>query len=152
MRQLGAISAISELKLVADKKPRNMPVIVVRRHKLAAKLWEQIQLAKSQIEGTPFVIHKFRSVRDPESGVKKQVEVPKRIKPWWFQSEAGKVCIAIRYGSYTLELAKGKPSIEVASAADLIKTLEVIKTAVEAGELDSQIELASQSLRSGFRR
>ncbi len=146
------MSAISELKLVADKKPRNMPVIVVRRHKLAAKLWEQIQLAKSQIEGTPFVIHKFRSVRDPESGVKKQVEVPKRIKPWWFQSEAGKVCIAIRYGSYTLELAKGKPSIEVASAADLIKTLEVIKTAVEAGELDSQIELASKSLRSGFRR
>ena len=146
------MTVISELKLVADKKPRNMPVIVVRRNKLAAKLWEQIQLAKSQIEGTPFVIHKFRSVRDPESGVKKQVEVPKRIKPWWFQSEAGKVCIAIRYGSYTLELAKGKPSIEVASAADLIKTLEVIKTAVEAGELDSQIELASQSLRSGFRR
>ncbi len=146
------MTVISELKLVADKKPRNMPVIVVRRHKLAAKLWEQIQLAKSQMDGTPFVIHKFRSVRDPESGVKKQVEVPKRIKPWWFQSEAGKVCIAIRYGSYTLELAKGKPSIEVASAADLIKTLEVIKTAVEAGELDSQIELASKSLRSGFRR
>jgi len=149
---MGAINTISELKLVADKKPRNMPVVVVRRNKLAAKLWEQIQLAKSQIEGTPFVIHKFRSVRDPESGVKKQVEVPKRIKPWWFQSEAGKVCIAIRYGSYTLELAKGMSSIEVASAADLIKTLEVIKTAVEAGELDSQIELASQSLRSGFRR
>ena len=149
---MGAMHTISELKLVADKKPRNMPVIVVRRNKLATKLWEQIQLAKSQIDGTPFVIHKFRSVRDPESGVKKQVEVPKRIKPWWFQSEAGKVCIAIRYGSYTLELAKGKPSIEVASAADLIKTLEVIKTAVEAGELDSQIELASQSLRSGFRR
>ena len=146
------MTVISELKLVADKKPRNMPVIVVRRNKLAAKLWEQIQLAKSQIDGTPFVIHKFRSVRDPESGVKKQVEVPKRIKPWWFQSEAGKVCIAIRYGSYTLELAKGMSSIEVASAADLIKTLEVIKTAVEAGELDSQIELASQSLRSGFRR
>ena len=148
---MGAISVISDLKLVADKKPRNMPVIVVRRHKLAAKLWEQIQLAKSQIDGTPFVIHKFRSVRDPETGVKKQVEVPKRIKPWWFQSEAGKVCIAIRYGSYTLELAKGKPSIEVASAADLIKTLEVIKTAVEAGELDSQIELASQHLRQNFR-
>ncbi len=144
------MGAISELKLVADKKPRNMPVIGVRRNKLAAKLWEQIQLAKSQIDGTPFVIHKFRSVRDPETGVKKQLEVPKRIKPWWFQSEAGKVGIAIRYGSYTLELAKGKPSIEVASAADLIKTLEVIKTAVEAGELDAQIELASKNLRQNF--
>ena len=145
------MTVISELKLVADKKHRQMPVIVVRRHKLAAKLWEQIQLAKSQINGTPFVIHKFRSVRDPESGVKKQVEVPKRIKPWWFQSEAGKVCIAIRYGSFTLELAKGMSSIEVASAADLIKTLEVIKTAVEAGELDFQIELASKHLRQNFK-
>jgi len=146
------MTVISELKLVADKKPRQMPVIVVRRHKLAAKLWEQIQLAKSQIDGTPFVIHKFRSVRDPESGVKKQVEVPKRIKPWWFQSEAGKVCIAIRYGSYTLELAKGKPSIEVPNKDQLISTLELVKKAVEAGELDQQIDQASGALRSNFKK
>ena len=146
------MSVLSELKLVADKKPRNMPVIVIRRNKLAAKLWEQINLAKSQIDGTPFVVHKFRSIKDPETGVRKQVEVPKRIKPWWFQSEAGKVCVVIRYGSYTLELAKGKSSIEVASAAELIKTLEMIKGAVEAGELDVQIEQASKSLRSGFQR
>ena len=98
------MSVLSELKLVADKKPRNMPVIVIRRNKLAAKLWEQINLAKSQIDGTPFVVHKFRSIKDPETGVRKQVEVPKRIKPWWFQSEAGKVCVVIRYGSYTLSL------------------------------------------------
>ncbi len=32
------MSVLSELKLVADKKPRNMPVIVIRRNKLAAKL------------------------------------------------------------------------------------------------------------------
>jgi hypothetical protein len=49
-------------------------------------------------------------------------------------------------------LAKGKPSVEVANPADLIKALEVIKGAVEAGELDDQIEKASSSLRSGFKR
>ena len=80
------------------------------------------------------------------------MELPKRIKPWWFVSDSGKVCFSVRYGSWTIELAKGKPSVEVASAEDLVKALETIKQAVEAGELDSQIETASASLRSGFKR
>ena len=129
-----------------------MPAIVIRRNKLSSKLWEQIQLAKSQLDGTPFVVMKYRSMVDRETGLRKQVELPKRIKPWWFQSEQGKVCVSVRYGSWTIELAKGKPSVEVASAQDLIKTLETIKSAVEAGELDAQIETASASLRSGFKR
>ena len=129
-----------------------MPAIVIRRNKLSSKLWEQIQLAKSQLEGTPFVVMKYRSMVDRETGLRKQVELPKRIKPWWFQSEQGKVCVSVKYGSWTIELAKGKPSVEVANAQDLIKTLETIKSAVEAGELDAQIETASASLRSGFKR
>lgn len=144
------MSVLSNLKLVAVKKPRNMPAIVVRRNKLSSKLWEQIQLAKSQLEGTQFVVTKFRNVKDRETGILKQVEVPKRIKPWWFQSDEGKVCFSVRYGSWTIELAKGKPSIQVDSAEDLIKALEAVKVAVEAGELDTQIEIASAKLRSGF--
>ena len=129
-----------------------MPAIVIRRNKLSSKLWEQIQLAKSQVDGTPFVVTKYKSIVDKETGLRKQVEMPKRIKPWWFQSEQGKVCVSVKYGSWTIELAKGKPSVEVANAQDLIKTLETIKTAVEVGELDTQIETASASLRSGFKR
>ena len=146
------MSTLSTLKLVAVKKPTHMPAIVIRRNKLSSKLWEQIQLAKSQVDGTPFVVTKYKSIVDKETGLRKQVEMPKRIKPWWFQSEQGKVCVSVKYGSWTIELAKGKPSVEVASAQDLIKTLETIKTAVEAGELDTQIETASASLRSGFKR
>ena len=146
------MSALSTLKLVAVKKPSHMPAIVIRRNKLSSKLWEQIQLAKSQLDGTPFVVMKYRSMVDRETGLRKQVELPKRIKPWWFQSEQGKVCVSVKYGSWTIELAKGKPSVEVASAQDLIKTLETIKSAVEAGELDAQIETASAHLRSGFKR
>jgi len=145
------MSALSSLKLVAVKKPSHMPAIVIRRNKLSSKLWEQIQLAKSQLDGTPFVVMKYRSMVDRETGLRKQVELPKRIKPWWFQSEQGKVCVSVKYGSWTIELAKGKPSVEVANAQDLIKTLETIKSAVEAGELDAQIETAIASLRSGFK-
>lgn len=145
------MSTLSNLKLVAVKKPTNMPVIQVRRNKLSSKLWEQIQLAKSQIEGKPFVVTKFRSFTDKETGLRKQVEVPKRLKPWWFVSESGKVCFSVKYGSWTLELAKGKPSIEVANAQDLVNALIAVKDAVEAGELDSQIEIASANLRKGFK-
>lgn len=145
------MSTLSNLKLVAVKKPTNMPAVQVRRNKLSSKLWEQIQLAKSQIEGKPFVVTKFRSFTDKETGVRKQLEVPKRLKPWWFVSESGKVCFSVKYGSWTLELAKGKPSIEVANAEELVNALIAVKEAVEAGELDAQIQTASASLRSGFK-
>ena len=146
------MSALNSLKLVSIKKPMHQPVIVIRRNKLSTHIWEQIQLAKGQISGTPFVLMKFRSIKDAHTGLRKQVEVPKRIKPWWFQTEEGKVCVSIRYGACTIELAKGKPSIQVDSAEDLIKALETVKVAVEAGDLDPQIELASSILGSGFKK
>ena len=144
------MSALNSLKLVAVKKPRNIPAIVTRRNKLSSKLWEQINLAKSQMDGKPFVVMKYRSVKDPATGLRKQVEVPKRIKPWWFTDNNGKVCVAIRYGAKVIELAKGKSAIEVASPDALIEALEAVNTAVLAGELDTQIEAVSGQLRSGF--
>jgi hypothetical protein len=144
------MSTLSQLKLVTDTKPKQLSAIQHRRNKLIQRLWEQIELAKSQIEGTQFTVKKYRSIVDRETGLKKQVEVPKRIREWWFKNENGKVCLSIKYGTSVLELAKGKPSIEVASPQDLIKALEMIKEAVAVGELDTQIEQASQHLRAGF--
>ena len=51
-----------------------------------------------------------------------------------------------------LEQAKGKVAVEVGSEKDLVPTLELIKRAVEAGELDAQIEVAAVKLRDGFGR
>ena len=144
------MSTLDTLKLSTAKKPTHLPQIVLRRNKLSSKLWEQIQLAKSQIEGTTFVVKKYKSVVDRETGLRKQVEVPKRIREWWFKNEQGKVCVAIRYGTQVMELAKGKTSIEVESAQALIRALELVKQAVEGGELDAQINNASANLLKGF--
>ena len=146
------MSTLNTLKLGTAKKPINLPAIQVRRNKLSTKLWEQIQLAKSQVSGEPFQVTRFRSVRDQATGLKKQVEMPKRIGPWWFVSETGKVCVNIRYGSRTLEIAKGKTSVEVDNPNALVKALEIIKNAVEIGELDTQIDEASTHIRSRFKR
>jgi hypothetical protein len=146
------MSTLDGLKLSTAKKPAHIPQVVFRRNKLSNKLWEQIQLAKSQIDGTQFVVKKFRTVKDKETGLRKSVEVPKRIREWWFKNEQGKVCVAIKYGSQLIELAKGKHSVEVETAQGLIRALEQIKNAVEVGELDTQIEVASGVLRKGFKR
>jgi hypothetical protein len=81
-----------------------------------------------------------------------QVSVPKRIKPWWFVGENGKVCISIRYGAKVIELAKGKSAIEVSSPDALIEALDAVSTAVLAGELDQQIEAVSGQIRSAFNK
>ena len=144
------MSALEGLKLGTAKKSAHIPQVVCRRNKLSNKLWEQIQLAKSQIDGTAFAVKKFRTVKDAETGLRRSVEVNKRIREWWFKNEQGKVCVSIRYGTQMIELAKGKYSIEVESAPALIKALELVKQAVEAGELDTQIANASANVRKVF--
>jgi hypothetical protein len=105
-------------------------------HHLPIRRWER-----------PYSLPALRQIKQL-NGYK--ITQPKRIKAWWFVSESGKCCIAIRYGSKVLELAKGKTAIEVASAAALIDALEAVNAAVIAGELDAQIEAASGQLRSAF--
>ena len=143
------MSTLSTLKLTATVKPTQVPAVQQRRNKLAKRVWEQIELAKAQQTGTQFVATKFRTVTD-STGVRKQVEMNKRIKAWWFTADNGKLALCVRYGSKVLELAKGKWAVEVGTDKDLVGVLEVIKTAVLAGELDAAIENAANKLRDGF--
>lgn len=143
------MATLASLKLVSAKKPTNQPPIIQRRNKLSTKIFEQIQLAKAHNDGTTYSPTKTKNVTNVD-GHRVQVTVPKRIKPWWFVSDAGKVCVAIRYGAKVVELSKGKTAIEVASPAALIETLETVNAAVMAGELDQQIEAVSGQIRSLF--
>lgn len=85
-------------------------------------------------------------------GARKTIEHQKRIRQWWFVAADGKVCLNIRYGARIIEFAKGKTAVEVTTADELIKALEIIKSAIEVGELDTQIEAASGAVRAGFGR
>ena len=145
------MATLASLKLVAAKKPTQQPAIVQRRNKLSSKVFEQIQLARAQSKGESFAPTKQKYVTNMD-GERVPLTVPKRIKPWWFVAESGKCCIAVRYGSKVIELAKGKSAIEVANPDALIEALEAVNSAVLAGELDAQIEAASGQLRSGFKK
>ena len=143
------MSTFSTLKLTAAQKPTQIAPVVVRRNKLAKRIWEQQELLKAQQAGTQFVATKFRTVKDAD-GMRKTVETSKRVKAWWFTADNGKLAICVRYGSKVLELARGKYAIEVGGEKDLVNVLEVVKTAVLGGELDAAIENAANKLRDGF--
>lgn len=146
------MASLAALKLVAAHKPAQLAPIQVRRNKLAKRIWEQVHLAKSQQGGAVFAPMKLRTVVDHDTGARRQVEANKRVKPWWFTAENGKLGLCVRYGSRVLELAKGKFSIEIASDKELTSTLELLKSAALAGELDAAIDAASDKLRAGFKK
>lgn len=144
------MSQLATLKLTAAKKPATQPLIVQQRSKLAKRLFEQMELARSQRDGTAYIQMRVKTITGID-GEPKSIEVQKRVKAWWFTADNGKLCLLVRYGSKVIELARGKTAVEVTTLDELVSALATIKAAVEAGELDAQIQAASSQLREGFK-
>ena len=144
------MSGLTALKLVQAKREKGTSPQHARRQKLSAKLAEQIQMAKAQQSGTEFSPVRVRTVKDEATGQNRKVEVPKKLKPWWWTDEKGKLCITVRYGARTLEIVEGKNAIETDSIADVIASLQVIRSAVEAGELDRRIDAVMAQVKAGL--
>lgn len=143
------MSFITKLKLIASKRERNLSPIIVRRNKLALKLDEQLALCTAQKEGRLYTPKRIKTVTNVD-GERVSVETTKRVKEWFWTAAGNKINLSVRYGSKTLELAKGKNAIELATNDELIATLSQLKEAVLAGELDDAISAASDKLRAGF--
>jgi len=143
-------ATLTGLKLTAAQKPTHVSPVQLRRNKLAKRLWEQAELARAQAAGTTFSPTRSRTITDKHTGTRQSIQTNKRIKQWWFVADTGKLCLSVRYGTKLLELAKGKYAVEIAAEKDLPATLELIKSAVLAGELDAALDAASVKLRAGF--
>jgi len=144
------MTVFSKLKLVASKKERNVSPVVARRIKLAGKIDEQLLFATAQRDGQIYAPKRLKNVIDKATGERKTIEATKRIKEWYWTNSTGKIHLSVRYGSKTLELAKGKNAIELNTGDELLATLATIKEAVIAGELDDAISQASEKLKAGF--
>ena len=144
-------NTLKSLQFTNAVRPKSIPAVQLRRNKLSNQLWQQIQLAKSQLEHTHFVVKRRVTVKDLE-GNYKSIERPKRLKPWWFIAEDGTLCLSIFYGSTRIEIVPGETSISTKNLEDLIKTLELVKAETEAGSLDKVIEKASGTLKLNFTR
>ena len=137
---------LSTLKLVTATRATHVSPVIQRRQKLIAKIDEQICLATAAMDGTEFKPTKFKNVVNAETGETEYKQVAKKLRTWWWRNEAGKVNLVVRYGARIIELAKGKNSIELENEAAILPTLELIKQAVEAGELDCAITTVSKAV------
>ena len=145
------MTSLNTLRLIsAKKKPLTNPTLQ-RRHKLARKLAEQIEVAKAHAEGRTYTASRTKLITNAD-GVRETVASARRVKEWFWAVEGGKVNLSVRYGSKLLELAKGKNAIELSQPSELVPTLQLIKDAVVAGELDDAIATASHKLREGFKK
>ena len=145
------MTALAALKLIAAKHKMAASPAQQRRNKLLKKIGDQLALADAMIKGETYTQRRFRTVTN-EQGQRVSVEVPTRVRAWWWQQDNGKLALGIKYGSKTVPLSAKANAVECASLQDVCDALKLIKNAVIAGELDAQIEAASVKLREGFGR
>lgn len=140
------MNVLNNLKLVNTKRSQHMTPVQHRRNKLIKKIWEQMEYCRAKQQGEIYAPMRLRTIKNKETGERTTVQMPKRIRPWYWLADNGKTCLSIHYGSKVVALAKGMTAVELDAEADVLPTLEKIKQAVEAGELDQQIETISSAV------
>jgi hypothetical protein len=143
---------LNTLKFVQAKRvAMNVNPTEFRRHKLARRIDEQIALVNQLGEGLDGAVTRTKRVTNID-GTTATVEVQRKARAWWFQSEKGTLCVSIRYGAKAIELAKGRNAIEIGSVEQLASTLETVKKAVISGELDAQITATAEAVKARFKK
>lgn len=142
------MSKLAGLKLVQVKRPVQLSPVLQRRSKMVARIEEQLQMARAKQAGNSYVPMQMHTIKDEQTGERKTVQIPKRLKEWWFITNEGKLCLNMKYGAKQVEFAKGRNAIELASGDELINTLETLKEIVNSGDLDLQIEAVSKANKS----
>jgi len=112
--------------------------IEVKRNKLITRLNEQRAMVQCLLENSEFSAYKDVYIIDDESGEKRKVKRPKRVRPWFYQS-ADKYYFEIKYGTKSLEIQKNKPTIDVGSKDELLTVIDTIIGATKQGFLDNEL-------------
>ena len=123
--------------VAAPPKTINNPS-AIRRERLVQRLQEQLQLAKD-----PSFAPLVTRWKKGEDGIKRPVEHPRRLKPWWKVDGSGLIVLTVRYGFKTLEFEKGKGAIAVGTVEKLEAVLTTLIAATRAGELDGLLDAAT---------
>ncbi|MBU3603474.1 DUF6641 family protein [Polynucleobacter sp. AP-Kaivos-20-H2] len=146
------MSVLNSLKLVINKKQLTVSPVIHRRNKLVAKLHQQLELCEAEKAGKTYAPKQLKTYTNKQTGEKMTVETVKRVKQWYWINDAGKINLAIKYGSKTLTLNKKTKAncIELTSGDELINALKILKTEVLNGALDEAITEVSEATRLGF--
>lgn len=129
---------LQALTFITKPKVEAINPIEVKRAKLIIRLNEQRAMVQCLLNNTEYTAFKDIFILDEESGEKRKVKRPKRIRPWFYQS-ADKYYFEVKYGTKSLEIQKNKPAIDVGSKNDLLTVIDTIIDATQQGFLDTEL-------------
>ena len=71
---------------------------------------------------------------------------------WFWADDSGKFYLEVRYAKKPLPITEGKSAILCQSLEDVAAKIDQLKTMVRSGDLDQQIEAASEAIRTRFKK
>lgn len=134
------MSHLTKLKLSASSPRQSMSPLARKRLKLLQNLDKQMYAADAASENLTYCEKIQRWVKNKETGAKELVEFDRPIKHWWWENDVGSLMLTLRDGNKIIPITKDKTSIEVGNIDNLVETLETVKSAVTAQELDAALE------------
>ena len=143
------MSVLKSMNFVAVPRAVNATPEQQRRNKLLVHLREQKAIAVADLEGRLHTVKK-RRWELTDDGDKYQIEVEKRLKRWWQETDKG-IALAVRWGNKPIEFEKGKTAILVESAAQLPAVFEQLILGAANGDFDKFIAEMNRQ-RVGFKK
>jgi hypothetical protein len=134
------MSNLSKLTLTTTTPNQPMTALARKRVKLIRKLDQQLLAAEAAGEGLEATEEVKRWVDNAETGKREQVAFNRPVKKWWWANQHGALMITLKDGNKIIPLDDKHTSIEVGGIESLAGSLETIRAAVIAGELDTQLE------------
>lgn len=134
------MSHLAKLTLTETTPNQPLTPLARKRIKLMQKLDQQILAAEAAGEGLQHKEEVKRWVTNKETGEREQIIQSRPVKKWWWANAHGALMITLKDGNKIIPLDDKHTSIEVGGIEQLAGTLETIRAAVIAGELDAQLE------------
>lgn len=134
------MSHLAKLNLKTVQRVTQKDPVIARREKLLVGIAEQKLVLDAAARGETYVTRIKRWKAD-DNGDKALVEVPKRVRPWFFQQDNGWY-VQCRYGSRILAISGRSNAVFVNKLDEVAAVLEVFGAAAESGELDKAVLMA----------
>ncbi len=136
------MSSLAKLNLKTVQRMVQKDPVIARREKLIAAIGEQKLVLDAMMRGDAYIT-RVQRWKDDGNGNKALVELPKKVRPWFFQQDNGWY-VQCRYGARPLMLDAKSNAVFVTKREEVATALNAIEAAVKAGELDEAIAAVSK--------
>jgi len=137
------MSHLSKLDVVHNSALNPSNPIHQKRIRLIHSLIEQQNMLDAMVNHQPYRKYKIKFVYDAHTGEPVAKKLPVKLKQWYWQYD-GMYYFQVYYRRLRLSIRDNMSVIVADNPKILIASIGILMCAVEAGELDAQLELVCE--------